>query len=127
MRCCSDVMTPTDASSCCTPQDTAEHAARVMRESGCGCAPVLENAESRKLVGVVTEGDVCCRVAAEDRRASQVRVEEIMRHGSVCCDADESVEVARRKLHEQRATSLPVADKAGKCCGTISVHSLELP
>ena len=121
MTCCSDVMKPIEASSCCTPQDTAADAARAIRDSGCGCAPVVEN---KKLVGVVTERDVCCGVAAEDRRASEVRVGEIMRPASACCGTDEPVEEARRKLHEHRATSLPVVDKAGSCCGTVSAHSL---
>lgn len=125
MSCCSDVMKPIEVSSCCTPQDTAAQAARAMRKSGCGCVPVVENAESRKLVGVVTERDVCCGVAADDRLASEVRVNEIMRAPSACCGADEPVEEARRKLHEHRTTSLPVVDKAGGCCGTVSLHSIE--
>ena len=62
MSCCSDVMKPIEASSCCTPKDTAVHAAQAMRKSGCGCAPIVENTETRKLVGVVTERDVCCGV-----------------------------------------------------------------
>ena len=124
MSCCSDVMKPIAASSCCTPRDTAAHAARAMRESGCGCAPVVEDTAHLKLVGVVTERDVCCDVAADDRRASDVRVEQIMRPASACCGVDESVEDARRKLHQHRTTSLPVVDKAGGCCGTVSMHSL---
>ena len=122
MSCCSDVMKPIEASSCCTPQETAAHAARAMRDSGCGCAPVVEDKESRKLVGVVTERDVCCKVAAVDRRASEVPVHEIMRPSSVCCSADEPVEKAHRVLKEHGASSLPVVDKAGSCCGTVSVH-----
>ncbi len=125
MSCCSDVMKPIEASSCCTPQDTAAHAARAMRDSGCGCAPVVEDADTLRLVGVVTERDVCCDVAADDRKASEVRVEEIMRPASACCGSDESLGTARQKLHEHRATSLPVVDKAGSCCGTVSAHSLE--
>jgi len=125
MSCCSDVMKPIEASSCCTPHDTAAQAAQAMRGSGCGCAPLVEDTENFKLVGVVTEHDVCCGVAADDRRASEVRVEEIMRPPSACCDADEPLEEARRKLHEHRATSLPVVDKAGGCCGTVSMHNLE--
>ncbi len=125
MSCCSDVMKPIEASSCCTPQDTAADAARGMRDSGCGCTPVVEDKEKRKLLGVVTERDVCCGVAANDRRASEVRVEQIMRPVSACCHAGEPVEQARQKLHEHRATSLPVADKVGGCCGTVSVHDLD--
>ena len=124
MSWCSDVMKPIEASSCCTPQDTAAQAAQVMRDSGCGCAPVVEDIKNLKLVGVVTERDVCCGVAADDRRASEVRVEEIMRPSSACCGAGEPVAEARRKLLEQRATSLPVIDGAGCCCGTVSTHHL---
>ena len=124
MNCCSDVMKSIEASSCCTPHDTAAHAARAIRDSGCGCAPVVEDIENLKLVGV-TERDVCCGVVADDRRASEVRVEEIMRPASACCGADEPVEEARRKLHKHLATSLPVVDKTGGCCGTVSVHGLE--
>lgn len=125
MSCCSDLMKPVEVSSCCTPQDTAAHAARAMRDSGCGCAPVVKETENLELVGVVTERDLCCAVAAEDRRASEVRVEQIMRPVSACCHADEPVEAARQKLHQHRATSLPVANNAGGCCGTVSVHGLD--
>lgn len=122
MSCCGDVMEPIDASSCCTPKDTAARAAQAMRTSGCGCAPVVEDTANLKVVGVVTERDVCCGVAADDKRASDVQVEAIMRPASACCAIDDPVEDARRKLHEQRTTSLPVVNRTGQCCGTVSSH-----
>lgn len=124
MSCCSDVMEPIKASSCCTPQHTAAIAAQAMKHSGCGCAPVVEGTENLKLVGVVTERDICHSVAAEDRKASDISVAEIMRPASGCCGADDSLEDAKEKLHEHRATSLPVMDKAGSCCGTVSAHQI---
>ena len=86
---------------------------------------VVEDTKYLKLVGVVTERDVCSGVAADDQRASDVRVDAIMRPSSACCGVDEPVEEGRRKLHAQRATSLPVVDSAGGCCGTISIDRLE--
>ena len=127
MGCCSDVMNPIDASSCCTPHDSTARAAQAMKDSGCGCAPVVEDTESLTLVGVVTEHDVCCGVVANDRRASEVRVDEIMRSSSACCHADQSTDDALEQLHEHRATSLPVMDSAGNCCGTVSLHRLARP
>ena len=124
MSCCSDVMKPIEASSCCTPQDTAEHAATAMKQSGCGCAPVVEDTENLKLVGVVTERDICQSVAAEDVRASEVSVEKIMGSASSCCGADDSLEETTRKLHEHKTTSLPVVDAGGSCCGTVSLHDI---
>jgi len=126
MSCCSDVMEPIEAASCCTPNNSAADAAQAMKHSGCGCSPVVEDKESLNLVGVVTERDITHSVAAGDRLASEVRVEEIMQPASSCCGADEPVEEARRKLHEHRATSLPVVDKAGSCCGTVSAHGLDM-
>ena len=124
MSCCSDVMEPIESSSCCTTKDTAAHAARAMRTSGCGCAPVVEDLKTLKVVGVVTERDVCCSVAADDLKAAEVPVADIMRPASACCGSKEPVEQARRTLHEHRATSLPVVNEAGGCCGIVSGHRL---
>ena len=124
MSCCSDVMKPIEASSCCTPHDTVASAAQAMRDSGCGCVPVVEDKQNLNLVGVVTERDVCCGVAADDRKASEVSVKEIMKPVSACCGVDESLEDARQKMHEHQATSLPVIDKTGCCCGTVSIHQI---
>ncbi len=117
-------MKPIEASSCCEPRDTAEQAAKAMKNSGCGCAPVVEDKDSLKLVGVVTERDVCHSVAAEDLKASTVSVETIMRPASSCCGVDDSLEETTRKLHEHKATSLPVVDAGGSCCGTVSLHHI---
>lgn len=124
MSCCSEVMKPIEAASCCTPQETAEQAAKAMKHSGCGCTPVVENKEKLDLVGVVTERDICHTVAADNRLASEVSVEEIMRPASSCCGEDESLDEARQKLVEHQATSLPVVNKTGSCCGTISSQDI---
>lgn len=124
MGCCGDVMKPIEAAGCCTPAHTAADAAKAMRTSSCGCAPVIEDADTRRVVGVVTERDVCCSVAADDQRASDVNVTAIMRPAAACCGVEDSLDAGRAKLHEQQATSLPVVDKAGACCGTVSWHHL---
>ena len=124
MSCCTDVMKPIEASSCCTPQDTAADAAKAMKHSGCGCAPVVEDTENLKLVGVVTERDICHSVAAEDARASEVSVGAIMSPASTCCGADDPLEEAQQKLHEHQTTTLPVIDQGGSCCGTVSAHQI---
>ncbi len=124
MSCCKEKMEPVEMDSCCSPRDTAQVAAQTMRKTGCGCAPVVEDEQSRRLVGVVTERGVCHGVATDDRRPSEISVKEIMRPASACCGMDEPIEEARRKLDTHQATSLPVVDNAGCCCGTISSHHL---
>lgn len=124
MSCCKDKMELVGADSCCTPRETSQDAAALMHKTGCGCVPVVEDKQSRRLVGVVTERDLCHRVAAENRRPSEVPVEEVMSPASTCCGMNESLDEARRKLDAHQATSLPVVDEAGCCHGTISSHHL---
>jgi len=122
MSCCSEKMEALNTESCCTPRETVQKASLAMRTTGCGCSPVVKDKESRTVVGVVTERDVCQKVVADDRKASETAVEGIMSPASACCGKDDSLDEVRRKLHEHKATSLPVVDKGGSCCGTISVH-----
>ncbi len=124
MSCCSDVMKPIEAASCCTPKDTVASAAKAMKTSSCGCSPVVDNIENLNLVGVVTGRDICHSVVADDRLASEVSVAEIMRPAFACCGADDSLEEAKLKLDEHQVTSLPLVNKAGSCCGTISSHHI---
>ncbi len=124
MSCCKDKMEPVAKDSCCTPRETSQDAALTMQKTGCGCVPVVEDKESRRLVGVVTERDLCENVTAKNRRPSEVPIEKIMRAASACCSVSDSLGEARRTLDAHQATSLPVVDKGGCCHGTISSRCL---
>ena len=93
-----------------------------MRKTGCGCSPVLKLKESGTVIGVVTERDVCQKLVADDLKASETAVERIMSPASACCGKDDALDEVRRKLYQHKATSLPVVDKVGSCCSTISIH-----
>ncbi|MEO8378658.1 MAG: CBS domain-containing protein [Acidobacteriota bacterium] len=125
MSCCSDVMEPVESSSCCTPEDTTADAARAMRTSGFGCAPVLECFATLTVVGVVRERDGCGPLA-DDGQASGVSVAEVMRPSSSAGGGvKEFVDRARRRMREHRVTSLPVVDEAGSFCGIVCDPRLE--
>lgn len=126
MSFCGDVMDKVDAETCCTPEDTALDAAKAMKDSGCGCSPVVEDKEGLKLVGVVTAHDISHHVAAENLKASEVAVKDIMKPISACCKTGESLEAAAQKMHDYQASSLPVMDKEGSCCGTVSSKHLRV-
>jgi CBS domain-containing protein len=46
-----DVMTAEPA--CCLPTDTIQQAAKLMVEADCGCIPVVEDMQSKKIVGTL--------------------------------------------------------------------------
>ena len=119
-------MEKVEAESCCTPEDTAHDAAKAMKASGCGCSPVVEDRKDLKLVGVVTSHDISHHAAAEDLKASEVAVKDIMKPVSACCKTNETLEQAGQKMHDHQASSLPVMDKEGSCCGTVSSKHLRV-
>jgi CBS domain-containing protein len=53
--------------SCCVPSDTVQKAAIVMRDQDTGVTPVIENERSQRIVGLVTDRDLCMNVVAEGR------------------------------------------------------------
>ena len=78
------------------------------------------------LVSVVTEHDVCCGVAADDRRVS--KKSRRTNHPDRCLLV--AGRAKRLKMRAGTSTSIaqracPLSDKAGGCCGTAGVHSVE--
>ena len=61
--------------------------------------PVVEAKEYSKLVGIVTDHDVCGRISSDDQRASEVSLDNVLR--------------SLRRFYAYRAASLPVTEKAG--------------
>ena len=62
---------------CCTPEDTVLKAAQLMREHDCGCIPVVEDEESNRAVGVITDRDIACRCTA-DGKGPETLVKDVM-------------------------------------------------
>ena len=50
---------------CCVPTDSAQRVARIMCDESVGSIPVVMDQESRRLVGVITDRDLCCSVVAD--------------------------------------------------------------
>jgi len=44
----------------CTPSDTAQAAAKLMKDRGVGALPVVSDGAVKKLEGIVTDRDLCC-------------------------------------------------------------------
>ena len=50
----------------CTPFDNVRAAARAMMENNCGWLPVVDDQQNRRLLGVITDRDIVCRILAGD-------------------------------------------------------------
>lgn len=100
----------------CFPEDTAEAAAREMAEQSTGILPVVQQGSGGKLLGVVTDRDLCLRVVAEGRDPKKVKVSECMITAPVCCGPRDDIQYAMLLMREHQVRCLPVVD-AGHCIG----------
>ena len=110
---------------CCTPEDTIQLAAQLMREHDCGCVPVVEDQKSNRLIGVVTDRDIACRCTAEGK-GPETPVEEAMTPDPKCCRPDHDVETVEKIMAEEQVRRVPVVDEQGCCVGMIAQADLAL-
>jgi CBS domain-containing protein len=110
---------------CCTPDETVGEAARLMKEHDCGCIPVVEDKESNRLVGVVTDRDIACRCTAEDK-GPETPVKEAMSRDPKCCGTSDEVEAVEKIMAEEQVRRVPVVDERGCCVGIIAQADLAL-
>jgi signal-transduction protein with cAMP-binding, CBS, and nucleotidyltransferase domain len=57
--------------------DNAEMVARILCDRNIGSMPVIANQESRKLVGMITDRDLCCSVLAQGLDPKTTKIEKL--------------------------------------------------
>ena len=115
---CMDVLTQDPV--CCLPSDTVEQAARLMKKEDVGPIPVIENRQSKKLLGIVTDRDMAVKVVAEGRENKKTKVEEIMTRNPVTCHPNDDLQVALDAMAQHQIRRVPVVDDHGMITGIIA-------
>jgi CBS domain-containing protein len=106
----------------CPVDVSLDHPARLMWEFDCGVIPVID-AEGR-LVGMITDRDICMAALTQGRPLSDLPVAPTMGTPAVACRAEDTVESAERLLREVQVHRLPVVDGDGRPVGVISMNDL---
>ena len=109
--------------SCRTETNLAE-AARIMWDKDCGAAPVLDG--EGKVVGMITDRDICMALTTRNRLASDVTVGEVINGAVKACAPDDDVSAALKTLRSEQLRRLPVVDDEGKLLGIISLNDVIL-
>ena len=115
----------TEQPACCTPDQTVREAAQLMRDHDCGCVPVVENTQTNRVVGLVTDRDITCRCTAEGKGPETV-VREAMSRDPKCCCPDDEVETVEKIMAAGQVRRVPVVDNRGRCIGIIAQADLAL-
>jgi CBS domain-containing protein len=118
MKKCNEVMTKNPV--CCLPNDTVIKAAELMKSENIGSIPVIENEQTQKLVGIVTDRDLALKVVAEGRDPKTTKVEAVMTHNVVTCRADDDLQKALDAMAEHQLRRIAVVDNDNKILGMIA-------
>ncbi len=115
---CKDFMTKDPV--CCLSGDPVEKAAQIMKREDIGSVPVVEDSQSNRLVGIVTDRDLALKIVAEGRDPKSVRLSDVMSRELVTCSADDDVQDAMDAMEDHQVRRLPVVDTTGRIVGIIS-------
>ena len=115
---CSEVMTSKPVF--CLPNDVVARAAKLMKVGNIGSIPVIENDQTRRLVGIVTDRDLAIKIVAEGQEAKSTKVESVMTRKVVTCGADEDLQKAMDAMAEHQLRRIPVVDAENKVIGIIA-------
>lgn len=108
----------------CHPDTDLAAAAMLMWEGDCGVIPVVD--ADNKLVGVVTDRDICMAVATKHRVASAIRIQELLERQVFAVRRDVDVGKALQLMQEKQVRRLPVTDAKGHLLGIISINDIML-
>jgi CBS-domain-containing membrane protein len=106
----------------CSPDTDLASAAKIMWDCDCGVVPVVN--EEQRVVGMVTDRDICIAAATRASRPSDVQVRDVMSGDVATCRAGDDVHAALKTMKERRVRRLPVLDAQGRLAGIISVNDL---
>ncbi len=104
-----------------SPQQTLQEAARLMAEIDVGAIPV---AEKDRLVGILTDRDICLRAVAAGKSPTQCTVGEVMSADVKYVFEDETTEDLARNMSTLQVRRLPVLDRNKRLVGIVSLGDL---
>ena len=118
MKKCTDVMTKDVVT--CTPENTIAEVARLMKTEDIGPVLIVDNEQSKTLVGIVTDRDIVVKAIAEGKDVKTTRVGDVMSKKLVTCRADDDVDVAMKAMAQFQLRRIPVVGEKMKLLGIIS-------
>ena len=117
-----DIMT-SDAKTCGLDTNLAA-AAMIMWDSDCGTVPVVDS--EGKVLGMITDRDICMAAATKHRDAALISVGEVISGKVFACDPEDDIKAALKIMQNEKVRRLPVVDSDGALRGILSVNDIVL-
>jgi len=99
--------------------------AKMMWDGDCGAVPVVS--DDHKVIGMITDRDICIAAATRSRAPSEIRARDVITgNGIHAVKSDDDVRVALRTMRKHRVRRLPVVDHQQRLSGILSINDLAL-
>jgi CBS domain-containing protein len=121
---CQDIMTQSPA--CCLADDQVYTSAQRMQSENVGALPVVENYETKKLIGIVTDRDLAIRVVGASRDATNTLVGDVMTPNPVVCHPADDLDTTLLVMASHQIRRIPVVDEEGQVIGIIAQADVAL-
>lgn len=109
----------TDSPRACGVNDSANEAARIMWEQDCGAVPIL--ADDGRVIGIVTDRDICMAAYFRGVSLSSIPAAEIMSSDVSTVGAEDDLSTAEQRMRERQVNRLPVTGDGGALVGMLSL------
>jgi CBS domain-containing protein len=119
-----EVMT-SDPSSC-TPNTSLQQVAQMMVDNDCGCIPVVDAADSKMPIGMITDRDITCRVVAQGRDPRDLTAGDAMTASVVSVTPDVSFQECLNVMEKRQIRRVAVVDENGCLCGIVAQADVAL-
>jgi len=97
-----------------------QQVARLMTQYDCGAIPVVEDEQSKRLVGIITDRDITCRAVAEGQNPFAATAGDRMTSPVFAVTPDTDVNDCIHQMEEHQIRRMPVQDRNGNCCGMVA-------
>jgi CBS domain-containing protein len=115
-----DVMT--DDVKYCSLETNLAAAAKIMWDADCGAVPVTDG--QNKVVGVITDRDICIAGATRPGAEGEIPVRDVISTRLHACGPNDDVRAALETMRSRRIRRLPVVAQDGRLAGIISIHDI---
>jgi CBS domain-containing protein len=96
-------------------------AAKIMWEGDCGAVPVTD--ERGRVVGVITDRDICIAAATRPRTEGEIPVKDVISRTLYTCAPGDDVRAALETMKIRKVRRLPVVEQ-GRLAGILSIHDI---
>jgi CBS-domain-containing membrane protein len=93
-----------------------------MWDHDCGCVPVVDAQD--RLVGIVTDRDICMAAYTQGVPLAAIAVERVMSPRVISCTRGDDLETAHRLMRTHEIHRIPVADSRGRLVGILSLSDM---